>query len=122
MTEILRADYYPGAQPVRCANGWLLATHPECTVDQATLLIDAAATDAAEAWHQQPDGTHRLLLMAASPKAQFVTIAVANRQPVAVRINGTLCQLNVIEVKRIVVDGYQGLSYSVLVSHADMAP
>lgn len=117
MTEILRVDFHPGAQPVRCANGWLLAAHPECTANKATLLIDAAATDSGPAWHEQPDGTHRLLLMAASDAAHFVSVAANDGSPVTVEINGSTCHLQVIEVKSMLIDGYHGHSYSVLVSY-----
>jgi len=118
MTEILRVDYHPGAQPVHCANGWLLATHPECTAEKATLLIDTADTAASPAWNQQPDGTHRLLLMAASESAHFVTATPNAVEPVTVRMNGSICQLQVIEVKATLIDGFRGLSYSLFVSHA----
>jgi len=86
-------------------------------MDQLTLLIDAEGTDRSNAWNEQPDGTHRLLLMAASPSAQCITIAVPDAQPVTVRIKG----ITRVQLDRGEVDPQRrlsGFSYSVLLSHA----
>lgn len=117
MTEILRIDSHPGAQPVRCKKGWMIAALPPSHSTHGTFLIDAGGTDELPGWNEKPDGTHRLLLMMESLRSERVHLSLSATEPVLLEVDGRECRLSLLEIRVLHVDEFKGHSYWMMLSY-----
>ncbi len=116
MTEVLRIEFHPAAQPKCCRIGWWFACYPPCDQHQLTLLLDTGITHLLTRWEERPEGADRTMMTLNSITMRRLHFSIPFGPAALVTAPEGDCTLRVLGAMEFQRDGVPGHAYDLLIT------